>query len=191
MLKTVLSLSMTEENNDFLPKDVTSEIQELNKDALKKMKEIIGKLEKKMMEIIEANEQMKTQYKLVTSVPGIGQQVAINLILTTKCVTAFETSRQLACYAGVAPFEYSSGSSIRGKTKVSPMANKKLKSILTMSALAAKRSDKGIADYYNRKIKEGKNAMLVMNAIKCKLIARVFATVKRGTPYVNTLKYAS
>ncbi len=45
--------------------------------------------------------------------------------------------------------------------------------------------------YYNRKVAEGKNPMLVMNALRCKVLSRVFATVKRGTPYVDVKKFAA
>ncbi len=123
--------------------------------------------------------------------PGVGPQTAINLIVTTRCFSTFENWRQLACYAGVAPFEYRSGTSIRGKTKVNHIANKKLKSLLNMAALSAKRHDKQLKEYYERKIQEGKNGMSVMNALRCKIISRVFATIKRETPYVDFLKYSA
>ena len=60
-----------------------------------------------------------------------------------------------------------------------------------MGALNAKRTDKEIGLYYQRKVAEGKNGMLVMNAIRNKLIARIFATVKRGTPFVPLMQFAS
>ncbi|MFA6517579.1 MAG: transposase, partial [Bacteroidia bacterium] len=109
----------------------------------------------------------------------------------TRCFSTFDNARQLACYAGVAPFEYTSGTSIRGKTRVSPMANKKLKVLLSMCALNAKKADPEIGLYYLRKTEEGKNPMSVINAIRNKLILRVFATVKRGTPCVTTMNYAA
>ena len=191
LMKCILSLSTSSENEGFLQKEILKEVQGINNSGIKKLKELLKQAEGRMMEIIKANEQMKKQYELATSVPGVGQHVAIALILTTRGFSAFDAWRQLACYVGIAPFEYSSGSSIRGKTKVSKVANKKLKGLLTMSALAAKRSDKGIADYYKKKTGEGKNAMSVLNAIRCKVVARVFATVQRGTPYVNTQKFAA
>ena len=64
-------------------------------------------------------------------------------------------TRKLACYCGVAPFEYSSGSSIRG-TKVHYMANKKLKCNLHMASLTAVKLDGDLKAYYERKVKEGK-----------------------------------
>ena len=191
LMKAILSLSMTNENNGFLPKEIVKEVQGVNNSAVRKLRELLQEIEKRMMELIKANERIKQQYELATSVPGVGQQIAIAMILATKSFTAFEKWRQLACYAGIAPFEYSSGSSIRGRSKVNQMADKKLKALLNMAALTAKRCDKEIADYYKRKVGEGKNAMSVLNAIRCKVVARVFATISRGTPYVNTQKFAN
>jgi hypothetical protein len=71
------------------------------------------------------------------------------------------------------------------------MANKKLKSLVSMGALNAARFDAEMRQYYQRKVGEGKNAMLVMNAVRNKLLARVFATVKRGTPFVPMMKFAT
>jgi len=94
-------------------------------------------------------------------------------------------ARKLACYCGVAPFEYSSGSSVRGKTKVHYMANKKLKCNLHMASLAAVKLDVDLKAYYERKVAEGKNKMSVLNAVKNKLLARVVAVVNKQQEYVK------
>jgi transposase len=153
------------------------------------LKRQLIELEKTIQSIINSNEKIKAQFELAQSVPGVGAQTAINLIVTTRCFSAFKNWRKLACYAGIAPFEYSSGTSIRGKTKVSPMGNKKLKSLLNMAAITAIKRDKQLKDYFERKKEEGKSGMLIMNAIRCKIISRVFATINREKPYVDVLKY--
>ena len=91
----------------------------------------------------------------------------------------------------LAPFEYTSGTSIRGWTKVSPLADMKLKSLLNMCAIIAVRHDTELKTYYERKIAQGKPKMLVINNIRCKLLARVFAVINRKTPFVNTHKFAA
>ena len=113
------------------------------------------------------------------------------MLVHTHTFTAFKDARQFACYCGIAPFEYASGTSIKGKTKVSHLANKKLKSLLNMAALNAVRFDSELKAYYERRVKEGKNKMCVLNIIRNKLVSRVFAVVKRGTPYVDVLKWAA
>jgi len=110
---------------------------------------------------------------------------------SSRCFTVFESSRKFACYAGIAPFEYRSGTSIRGRTKVSHLANKTMKTLLNLAALTAVKTDPQIKQYYQRKIKEGKNPMLILNNVRNKLVARMFTTVKRQTPYVFTMQFAA
>ena len=108
------------------------------------------------------------------------------MLVSTNNFTGFENGRKYACYSGIAPFPNESGSSIKGKTKVSHLANKKIKTLLSNGANSAKSYDPEIKAYYQRKIKEGKDHKSVINAISCKLVNRVFAVVKRQTPYVST-----
>ena len=65
-----------------------------------------------MLSIIESDEKLNGQYKLVTSIPGVVMQTVIYLLVATKGFDAFENWRQLACYAGVAPFPYQSGNPV-------------------------------------------------------------------------------
>lgn len=191
VLKSILLLEKTKENILFTSKDIYNEIANVNQSVIKSLKKAICKIEQRIKEIIKANEKLNKQYLQIKSIPGIGEQTAIYLIITTKGFTAFNNWRQFACYSGVAPFEYSSGTSIKGKTKVNHMADKKMKSLLQMCALTAMKYDPQLKEYYNKKKKEGKNSMLVLNNIRCKLISRVFAVINRETPYINTYKFAS
>jgi transposase len=183
--------SATKENNDFIRQEVLENTTELNCDMLSYIKQQIKKIDKKINELIAQNATIKSQFELIQSVPGVGPQTAIEVIVATNCFTCFDNPRKFACYIGIAPFEYQSGTSIRGRTRVSPLANKKLKATLNMAALSAKKRDPQLKQYYHRKTTEGKNGMLVMNALRNKLVQRIFATVKRGTPYVKLENYAA
>ncbi len=76
-----------------------------------------------------------------------------------------------------------SGTSIGFKPGVSLYANKKLKKLLQLCALSAIKSDKEMRAYFERKVAEGKNKMCVINAIRNKLIHRVFAVIRDDRPY--------
>lgn len=128
---------------------------------------------------------LKNLYRLITSVVGIGFVTAINLIIHTNGFTMLKDTRKLACYCGVAPFEYSSGSSVKGRTKVHFMANKKLKCNLHMASLTAVKLDADLKHYYERKVADGKSKMSVLNAVKNKLLARVVACVNNQREYVK------
>lgn len=191
LMKTLSIMSKTSENEGFVPNSALKDVLKINKAFIKQIKAAIKKTEDKMQQIIAENEAFKKQNELIQSIPGVGPQTALYLILTTKSFHSFDNWRQLACYAGVVPFEYSSGTSIKGRTKVSHLADKKLKSLLNLCALNMKKYDPEIKAYFDKKVEEGKPKMLVINNIRAKIISRVFATIKRGTPYVNTYKFAS
>ena len=185
LLKATRLMESTQEGIGYLPKEVLVKTLKLNKNIVKQLKTAITKVDNTIKQIIEENEAVKKQFELIQSQPGIGPQTALYLILVTKSFQSFENWRQLACYSGVAPFEYSSGSSIRGRTKVSHLADKKLKTLLNLCALNAKKWDPQLKEYYEKKVAEGKPKMLVLNNLRAKLLARVFAIINRGTPYVN------
>jgi transposase len=115
--------------------------------------------------------------------------------LLEKALFCFEHtgmySYALASYAGVAPFPYTSGISIKGKTKVSSLANMRLKSLLSACAVSAIRYDPEMRIYYKRRTATGKHKMNIINAVRNKLLARVFAVVRRGTPYVPMCQNAA
>jgi len=144
----------------------------------------INKLEIEIMAIINSEESMKDIFVLITSVKGIGMIVAANLIVTTNCFKAFDDSRKYACYAGIAPFEKQSGKSLHTRARVSQLANKKMKSLLNMAASSAILCDPELRLYYQRRVEAGKSKMSTLNIVRNKIVHRVFAVVKRGTPYV-------
>ena len=191
VLKSLAAFQTTSEVIDFVPKEIYNPVASINATMIKQLKIAEKKIEEKMFAIIASEEKLTLQFQLITSIPGIGKHTAIYLIIATKGFEAFDNWRQLACYAGVAPFPYQSGTSINGRNKVHPLADKKLKSLLTMCAIIAVRNDKEIKTYYDKKVNEGKSKMLVLNNVRCKLLARVFAVINRETPFINTLKFAS
>ncbi|WP_269225263.1 transposase [Flavobacterium eburneipallidum] len=191
VLKALLLLETTKENELFIPKSIYSEVSKINQSTINGLKKSLKEIEKRIQEVIKKNDKLETQNKLIQTIPGIGKQTALYFIIATKGFSAFTSWRKFACYSGVAPFEYSSGSSIKGRTKVNHMADKKMKSLLQMCAMTTLKYDPQLKEYYTKKKGEGKNAMLVLNNIRCKLISRVFAVINRETPYINTYKFAS
>jgi transposase len=181
-------------------KKLQTPIDELHAVGEKKMAELLAKSIRKSLKAIDADikeielkitalmkkdESLNHLFRLVTSVVGIGFVTATNLIIHTNEFTIMNDSRKLACFCGVAPFPHQSGTSIRGKTRVSHMANKKLKTNLHMASLTAVKFDKDLKAYYERKVAEGKHKLSVLNAVKCKLLARVVSVVNNNLEYVK------
>jgi transposase len=127
---------------------------------------------------------------MITSVPGVGLVTATEVIVSTNEFKDIREAKKYACYSGIAPFGYSSGTSIKGKAKVSKMANKHVKKLLQLAAMAAANHDKELKTYFERKVAEGKNKMAVMNAVRNKLIHRIFACIRNNRKYEKTYTHA-
>lgn len=173
--------------NCAMSKYETPEARSRNESAIHHCEKLVKKVEDQMMEIIADDLALKRNFELVDSVKGIGLINAINTIVFTNNFKAFETPRKYACYIGVAPFDHTSGTSVKGKTQVSKICRTQQKAELSMAARSAIIHDPGLKRYYQRKMKEkggGKDAHgVVLNAVKFKLILRMFAVVKSGQPY--------
>jgi transposase len=151
----------------------------------------IKQVEQSIRDLIRECDTLNTLFELIVSVKGVGLIIAAHLLVYTNGFTAFQTARQFACYIGIAPFQHSSGTSVKKPDRVSHLANKKLKTLISCGAISAMRFDKEIKAYYQRRIEEGKNPFLVQNNVKNKLVQRIFAVVKRGTPYVELNQFSS
>lgn len=144
----------------------------------------ITQIEKEMNECIERDSHLSQNDKLIQSVVGVGPVISAFIMAYTNNFDSFDNPRKFASYIGIAPFPNSSGEYI-GKTKVSQLANKKIKSLMSNAALSAIRHDPQLKIYFERKLKEGKSKGSVLNAVKNKLLQRIYAVVKRQTPYVK------
>ncbi len=151
----------------------------------------IDSLEKEMIKLIQADQVMKELYNLMVSVKGVGLILASNLLVVTNCFRSFEDSRKFACYAGIAPFEKQSGTSLKTRSRVSHFANKKIKALLNLSAFSAVQADPELKAYYHRRVGNGKSKMSTLNIVRNKIVHRIFAVVKRGTPYVLLYQHAA
>lgn len=164
-------------------------------DAQEKMIQYLTKqidiVEREIDNIVKSNKDLKKLYDLIISIKSVGPQTALFLIVFTAGFTKFRDSRKFASYCGIAPFPNSSGTSIKGKTQVSHLANKKIKSLLDQCAKNAILHNYEMKVYYEKRLEKGKQKMSTINIIRNKLLARIFAIVKRETPYVDFLKYAA
>lgn len=172
-------------------KVLLSMLDKAHKAALEGIKKSIVQLEELINKIIHEDQAIYTNYQLIKSVPGIGHLTAVYIICCTNNFAAKPSGKQLASYAGVVPFEHSSGISIKGKSRVHKMANKDLKKMLHLCALTAIKYCPEFRQYFDRKKAEGKNGMLVLNAIRNKLLLRVVAVVNNQKQYVENVQIAA
>ena len=142
----------------------------------------IASIEDEIEMLIKVDQEMKENYELVTGIKGIGPVIATDLLIKTGNFKTIDTHRKAASYAGVCPFPNTSGKMV-GKSKTSPFADKKLKSLLYMGAKAAVKHNKEYRLYYQKKQIEGKPHYLIMNNVANKLLRTVYSVVRNKTPY--------
>lgn len=178
------------ESQEFINATIQKKCVKHSAKSIATLEMSIEQISRAIIEVIRNDQKVSELHKYTESVTGIGDITAANIIVVTGEFEKIQDPKKLACHAGVAPFEHSSGSSIRGKTRVSKMANMTLKKLLHLSAMSAIQADPELKAFYQRKIASGKNKMSVLNAVRNKLISRVFSCVKNKRMYQKDYQHA-
>lgn len=154
-------------------------VAHVNQEVIRKLDDQIKILEKQILQIIKSNEGLWKSFDIITSVVGIGKVTACELIIKTGDFKRISTARTAASYAGVCPFPNSSGKMVK-KSRVSPLADKSLKSLLFMCACSAVKNNKEYRLYFTKKAIENKQYYLIMNNVANKLLRTVYALIESG-----------
>lgn len=166
-------------------------IREVQLRMIDRLNDEVKVVEKQLIAIIKEDQEMYKSYKLIVSVSGIGKVLGWYLIAYTANFRQFSDARAFACYAGIAPFENSSGKTFK-PSRVNAIANKQIKTLLSMASMSVIQHRGEFQQYYEKRITEkGKNKMSTLNIIRNKIVFRVFAVIKRETPYVNLYKFVA
>lgn len=152
---------------------------------LKVIAEKIKALEAETKKLIREAESISRNYNLLLSVSSVGPVTAVLAIIKTANFTKFNDGRKFSCFCGTAPFEHSSGTSFKAKTRISHLGDKEMKRVLDLAAKCALQHDTEIKEYYQRRVSQGKSKMSTINIIRNKIIHRMFAVIKRQTPYIK------
>jgi transposase len=151
----------------------------------------IKKVELEIDQLLQSEEALQRNAKLLQSIKGVGKIVAVATIIKTKNFTSFQDSRKFSCYCGTAPFPHTSGTSIQRRTRVSHLADKTMKTLLDLAAKSAVRSDPEIREFYARRLAIGKTKRSTLNIVRNKIIGRMFAVIKRQTPFIENFLTAA
>ena len=152
-------------------------------DVIKSMDKQVSKIEEEVAALIKQDASLQSNFTILQSITGVGKVVALATIIKTENFTRFTNWRKFACFCGTAPFEHSSGSSIRKRTRVSHLADKQMKTLLDLAAKNAIQYDKELKNYYQRRVQLGKPKMSTINIVRNKILSRMFAVIKRQTPF--------
>ncbi len=153
--------------------------------SLKRQIKSIGKeivlFEQEIESLIKQNAgQMLTN---ISSIPGIGQKTAMLLISNTNAFTSFDTHKQVSSFFGIAPTQRTSGSSIRGRSRISKAGNPAIRVNLFLCSFSACKINSQCSSLYVRLVDKGKSKKLALVAVSNKLLKQAFAVAKSGIPY--------
>jgi transposase len=150
----------------------------------KHLEKEIESLESKLISLVKVDQ--ASELTLLKSIPGIGEKTALFLIIATNGFKKFEKASQLCSYAGITPVIPESGSSVRGRSRISKVGNQKLRNLLFMCSFNACKHNEACRKLYERIVSKGKSKKLALIAVMNKLLKQSFAIVKSGLPYDAT-----
>jgi transposase len=138
-------------------------------------------VEEKLLELVKIEyQEVLTK---VESIPGIGRKTAMMLVVLTDGFNRFESSSQLCSFCGLTPVIRQSGTSIKGRVRISKIGNSKLRNLLFMCSFTACKCNKACKEIYDRITEKGKSKKLALIAVCNKLLRQAFAIAKSGVEY--------
>jgi len=143
----------------------------------------IKRTEALIREHIESHPDLRQQSELLDSIPGIGETTAAVLLAELVDVTQYRSARQVAAFAGLVPRERRSGSSVRGRTRLSKIGNARLRKALYFPAITALRCSPFFKEWAQGLRERGKCKMSVIGAAMRKLIHLAYGVLKTGRPF--------
>ena len=155
-------------------------VKSLKKSLQNVQKEIVN-LELELTKIVKNEHQQLLT--LLESIPGVGRKTAIMLIVLTDGFNRFSKAGELCSFAGLTPIIRQSGSSVRGRPRISKVGNQKLRNLLFMCSFTACKHNKSCREIFERITTKGKSKKLALMAVCNKLLKQAFAIAKSGIIY--------
>lgn len=156
------------------------------KRSLKHVQKEMKNLEDKLLILVkQVHQDVLTRLK---TIPGIGNKTSLMLVVLTDGFERFTSGSELCSYAGLTPVIRQSGSSVKGRPRISKMGNQKLRNLLFMCSFNACKYNKACREIYERLVAKGKSKKLALIAVCNKLLKQAFAIVKSGLIYEDTYR---
>jgi transposase len=139
-------------------------------------------LEKLIEEHIDGHKQLKGNKALLESIPGVGKVIATRMLMVIGS-RQFDSASQCAAYLGLVPVQHESGSSVKGRSRLSKAGNPTIRAKLYMAAVVATTYNPDIKAQYERLTNKGKSKMSALGAAMRKLVQICFGVLKHQQPY--------
>ncbi|MBB4070358.1 transposase [Salinibacter ruber] len=162
-------------------------VQKAHQNLLDEIKRQIEDLEEEIEERVEENSELNDQCSLLETIPGVGLQTAAIVVSELGSPEQFESARQAAAYAGLVPRHRKSGTSIRGKPRMSKVGNGRLRRAMYFPAMTALRFNSAVKAFGDRLKERGKEKMVVIGAAMRKLLHICYGVLKSGRPFDPSL----
>jgi len=150
----------------------------------------IDSLKKEASRIIEKSKELKSNFDNLIGTKGVGKKTAISVLSEMPDVKNFKNAKQYVAFAGLTPSQFESGSSVRGRSHISRMGSKKIRKVLYMAALSAKRYNEHFKGFVDRLKKKGKPPKVIIVAIMRKLLHIFFGMLKNGKEFDRNLAFS-
>ena len=151
--------------------------------TIKFLRKQISKIEEEITNL--SNKEFKRQMELLTSIKGIGENIASALIMATGGFTYFSNAKQISRFLGLCPTYQQSGTSVNIKGHINRNGDTHLRSQLYIAAMSALRCNAACKETFDRLIAKGKSGKVAIIAVANKLIRQMFAVVTYNRPYIN------
>lgn len=162
--------------------DTPALIRKSLEDSIAFLSKQLEQIQQDIDDHINQHPSLKNDMKLLQSIPGVGPQVGGNM-LSVLSNHRFGSAEQVAAYLGLVPVERQSGSSVRGRAKLSKVGPARIRAVLYMAAVAAKRCNPHVKAVYDRMLARGKCKMSALGAAMRKLVHLCFGVLKTQQPY--------
>jgi transposase len=133
--------------------------------------------------LIQADPHLRACHDLLTSIPGLGSQSAAVMLAEIPDFRAFGHNKQITAFVGLNPQEHQSGSSVRGRARISKVGNARVRAILYMCALSARRHNPTLKAFADRLKQAGKSPKVILVAVARKLLVIAYGVMKTGRPF--------
>jgi transposase len=181
-LESLVEMRVMEENR--LSSGITvGSVRESIEAHLAYLNHEIKRTEELIRKHIDSNPTLRQQSQLLDSIPGIAQTTAALLLSEITDIRQYRSARQVAAYAGLVPRERQSGSSVRGRTRLSKIGNARLRRALYFPAITALRCSPFFQQWAEGLLKRGKNKMSVICAVMRKLLHVAYGVLKSGKEF--------
>jgi transposase len=181
-LESLIEMRVMEENR--LSSGITVDsVRESVEELLIHLNEQTKRTEKLIREHINQHPTFKRQSELLDSIPGIAETTAALLLSEITDIKQYCSARQVAAYAGLVPRERQSGTSVRGRTRLSKIGNARLRRALYFPAITALRCSPFFQAWAEGLVKRGKSKMSVICAVMRKLVHIAYGVLKNGKPF--------